>query len=97
MLKQCLRCKKEFEGNRKSIFCHLCSETKQKPLPKQETTEIQPKTEKQKEVVKEKTKPEKAVKTDVAKIVNYDAPKTKQMREPEKGTNAYYLRYGTWE
>lgn len=32
---------------------------------------------------------------DDRKIVNPEADKTRQMKEPEEGTNAFFMRYGT--
>jgi hypothetical protein len=96
MLKECLHCKKEFEGNRKSLFCPSCNESKQKPLPKEETPEKEPNKDEVKEIVVPKPKVLKTPKNDV-KLVNPDAPMNRLMREPEKGTNAYFLRYGRFD
>lgn len=33
---------------------------------------------------------------DTRKVLNPDDPKTKQMKEPEEGTNAFFLKYGVF-
>ena len=48
----------------------------------------------EKEYIKNK---ELTNKTAIKSIPNISSPKSKQMKEPPKGSNAYFLRFGKWE
>lgn len=37
-----------------------------------------------------------AIAKDTRKVINPDDPKTKQKKEPEEGTNAFFLKYGVF-
>lgn len=99
---KCLKCDKEFEAQRSSAkFCSAkCRVDFNRAVgvepepPKVEDTPKEAAKPEKKKVVLPNPKPKKE--TSDRKILNPEAPKTKQMLEPAEGTPAYFLRYGAF-
>lgn len=99
---KCLKCDKEFEAQRSSAkFCSAKCRVEfnravgvEPEPPKVEDTPKEAAKPEKKKVVPPSPKPKKE--TSDRKILNPEAPKTKQMLEPLEGTPAYFLRYGAF-
>lgn len=109
--KKCTRCGNQFMAKRTDArFCSAnCRQkfTRSQPSTKEQAKKDFPNVLQNPKVheaiisdAKEKgvkiMPPPKGSKIDIREVVNPEDPRTKQKREPEEGTKAYYLKYGVY-